>query len=378
MSEATQAPRRWKPPWGLIGMLPLILAAELTVARHEPKLFDDPLILSWRLGADSSVREAKQAKILCMGDSLVHLGVLPRLLQSRVGKSAYNLASPGSPASASYFLLRKALEAGARPEALVVDFHSNVLSKPPRTTLHFWPELLSFRETLELGWHARDPRLFLATTLAIALPSVRRRNGLREGLLASLRDEPPPSRELMAANRRNALINLGASPHAKRTPNTDDITRSEPNKGWQPHGVNVLYVRKFLELASSRKIPVYWLLPPLSPACQGRLERRGVDERLMQFVLSIQRKYDNVVVVDGRHAGYPTDVFVDANHLDKQGAAELTTTLASIMDRGLVPSGAGRGVVPLPPFRALTSDLPLEDLEESKAIVRKTDDRLGR
>jgi len=376
MSEANRAPRHWNLPWGLIGMIPLVWLAESCVAHHEYALLNDPIILSWRVGGEAAGREAKTAEILCLGDSLVRLGLMPRILEGRLKKSALNLASPGAPASSSYFLLRRALGTGARPQALVVDFHSNVLTNPPRTTRHLWPEILTIGEAFELSWHARDLPFLLSTALALGLSSYRRREGLREEVRAALRGEIRPSRALMAANLRNVRVNRGASPQAKRTPIPDDSAPSETRISWKPYEVNAHYVERFLQLASSHRIAVYWLLPPLSPARQNRLERRGVDEGMMRFVHSMHQRYDNVVLIDGRHADYPANVFIDATHLDKQGAAELTTAVATVLEKGFAQPGSLPPLVTLPPFRGQTAEFPLEDLEQSIAVVRTNGERL--
>ncbi len=378
MSAMDDALRRRKLPWGLIGMIPLVLAVEAYVSRHEPDLMNDPLILSWQIGRQSATREAKPAEILCMGDSLVRLGLLPKVLEQKLGKSAYNLASPGAPSSANYFLLRHALESGARPKALIVDFHSNVLTNPPRATAHFWAEILSLGEAFELCLNARDHRLFLSTAVSLALPSYRRREGIREEVVADLKGEVRASREVIAANRRNIRVNQGASPHAKRTAIPDDPAPSMVMLHWKPYAVNATYVTKFLDLAASHHIPVFWLLPPLSPARQERLERRGVDTGYTHFVESTVRRYKNIVVIDGRHAGYTTDVFVDATHLDKQGAAELTSAVASILKERLEHPDLQPRLVNLPPFRGQPGDFLLEDLEESRTAVRTQVDKILR
>ena len=39
---------------------------------------------------------------------------------------------------------------------------------------------------------------------------------------------------------------------------------------WVCHPVNGKYIKRFLSLAESRDIPVFWLLPPLRPEVQER------------------------------------------------------------------------------------------------------------
>ena len=52
--------------------------------------------------------------------------------------------------------------------------------------------------------------------------------------------------------------------------------------------------------------------------------------------LSPQKR--NLTVIDGRHAGYPGDLFVDASHLEQHGAAAFTTAVADALAQR--PAGA--------------------------------------
>ena len=55
------------------------------------------------------------------GDSLVKHGILPEVLEARLGAPAYNLALPASTAPAQYYLLRRGSPCGAAPRAIVVN-----------------------------------------------------------------------------------------------------------------------------------------------------------------------------------------------------------------------------------------------------------------
>ena len=86
---------------------------------------------SWRLRG-SGAFGFLGAEVLAFGDSMVEFGVLPGVIAERSGLRAINLAvHDGSPA-VSYFLLRRALEAGARPRAIVVDFMPHQLARSQR------------------------------------------------------------------------------------------------------------------------------------------------------------------------------------------------------------------------------------------------------
>src|SRR5579883_1943148 len=105
-------------PAGLVGMLALVAAVEYSLARHD---FSVLSLTQWdgRASRQAAEKEAKGCDVLIFGDSLVKLGVLPRVIEERSGLRSYSLAVAGSQPLASYFLLRRALNEGARPSAVV-------------------------------------------------------------------------------------------------------------------------------------------------------------------------------------------------------------------------------------------------------------------
>src|SRR5262249_34595359 len=145
------------------------------------------VLLDWRTtGRAASGNEVRRSEVLCFGDSLVKHGIYPLILEASLGRPAFNLAIPAGPPPASSFLLRRALAAGAKPKALILDVHAMLLPSRPGLTAEYWPELLTARELIELSWVARDPQLFTPAALKIALPSARYRHAIRAKVLASL------------------------------------------------------------------------------------------------------------------------------------------------------------------------------------------------
>jgi len=68
-------------------------------------------------------------------------------------------------------------------------------------------------------------------------------------------------------------------------------------------------------------------------------------------VRKIHDRYKTVTVIDGRHAGFEHKVFADSHHLDLEGAAALTDSLARVIGPRLDGTGAGDRWVELPPLR---------------------------
>lgn len=121
MRTLTWRDRTRSAPLGLFGMLACVAIVELLLTRGEPDF-----LMAWqvlvRYQSDASRRkDVPKDSVLCFGESLVSYGVVPSILEKRLGRRTFNLAVAGGKFPSSYFLLRRSLEAGARPSALVID-----------------------------------------------------------------------------------------------------------------------------------------------------------------------------------------------------------------------------------------------------------------
>jgi hypothetical protein len=99
MSKQTREP----VPRGLLGMLVLLAAVERWLAWHDVH-FSEMGPVCWRRSRWAAEHEC-QSKIFCFGTSLSKSGLLPRVIEDRTGKRAYNLAVFSGPMPASFFLL---------------------------------------------------------------------------------------------------------------------------------------------------------------------------------------------------------------------------------------------------------------------------------
>lgn len=350
-------------------MLVILVVIEGYIKNH-PGRFGHPWGHDWRHGRRAAGREAPGCQVLCFGDSLVKQSVIPQVLERRLGGRVYNLALGAGPPPASYFLLRRALEAGARPRAVLVDFIPHLLAEGPRFSEQLLPEVASLRDCLDLGWTSADPGLFASIALARVLPSVRDRFEIRSNALGALQGLGiAASRHLLlVASARNWKVNQGAmvAPRANRSPGDDAPHASALYPAsWQCAPVNETYVRRFLDLAGSRDIQVFWLIPPFSPEVHSRREQLGLEARYTRFVESIQADYPNLVLIDARRSGYGPEVHADALHLDRQGAEVFSADLADLIAQTLTrPTTLARSYN-LPHFRARPLALAIEDTDQS-------------
>ena len=361
-------------PWGLLGMLALAGAIEQSVIRGNPAL-RDRRSESWSQAARHLKQAAPRREILCFGDSMVKCGLLPRVFRERTGRSALNLAVVGGSAPSSYFLLRRALDEGARPSTIVVDFNADLLTHEPASTPRPspWAHLVNFRVSLELCRVARDPDLFAWISLARLFPSVKNRHDVRDYVKATLKTGRSDRGECVLLLYRNWNFNQGAMIDPKRPfqdspapPATLPLTST-----WRPGPVNEHFFHEFLDLAARHRIPVVWLLPPFSPGTQLLYEYQGIESRFEDFIRRQSARHPNFVLLDARHAGFEASVFHDAVHLDRDGALALSDAVADFLRQYTpVPANPTRWVT-LRMFRKPPSAVPIKDLGQSLVAIQK-------
>lgn len=363
------APRRL--PAGLAGMLALVLCVEGFIGDHAQTL-RHPWAWDWFLADRAAREEVADCEILCFGDSLMKFGVAPRALERSSGWKAYNLAVGVGQVPGSYFLLRRALESGARPKAVLIDTIPHMLSARPDADATLWPELMTYRDCLELSWRARDPDFLASTTLSKLLPSVRERFEIRGAVTGALKGQPSPVVDILRAFVRNWTVNRGAQmtrrPPALLPNQFDAWVPSLLPDSWQPTPLNAQYLRRFFRLAEAHGIRVYWLLPPFDPLVQALREAKGLDASYVAFVRSVQAEHPGVVVLDARHCGYGPGEHIDPIHLDVRGAASISRDLGAILRRG--PATLPRWEA-LPPFRDASAEVALEDVDQSIDVVTR-------
>jgi hypothetical protein len=364
--------RRW--PGGAVGTLALVLAVELFVARHQDLDFATVWAAGWKHTGALARGRAAGCEVLCLGDSLVKFGVVPRVLEDRLGGRAINLALCVGQPPAALAVLRRALEAGARPKVVLVDFTEHLLARGPRKNARLWPELLSAGECLDLAWTARDPGLLAELLLSRLSPSIKDRYEIRASLLAAFRGAWTVDREVLPSFWRNWNHNAGAqgnAPLSNLSMKFEAWFRDVYPERFACDPVQAAYIDRFLDLAASRGIPVVWLLPPYHPEFQALSERKGIDAQYVAFVRAVQGRHPGLTVLDGRHAAYPHAVFGDPIHLDCRGAVAYTAAVADAVARRLAGGPAGPRWLTLPAYRDRPADPRLEDLAQSAAALRR-------
>ena len=371
MSRTTLAGLARRCPWGLAGMVALVLLVEGAIQGRALSLFDvDEWAFRWtsRAATHGAVRKAE---ILCFGDSLVKLSVIPSVVRERTGKRVYNLALSGSQAPSSYFLLKKALDAGSKPEAVVVNFNPPLLRIGPRHNITRWGALLKPFEAAQLAWWARDAALFGEVTLGRVLPSLRGKAALRADIKDALagRSSINPINNPMGL--RNWDKNDGAqlmvgSAAAKNLPDAEiQRLREGYYPEWKCDPANAEGVDHFLALASKHRIRVFWLLTPLVPALHDKIGQSGIDAQHEAFLRGWQAKYPDLVILDARKKVAEIDAFWDPQHLSVVGASAFSKTLGDVLRR-TIAGKLDQNWVALPDVKIGPIPPGIEDIEQSR------------
>jgi len=365
-------------------MVGLVIAIECAVSHFGSiDICRSHLPLSWRKSCQSVADPEAKADILCFGDSLVKLGVLPRVIEDSLGLSAYNLAVlAGQPAS-SFFLFRQVLESGHRPRAVIVDFSAPLLTMSVRTNVEGWVELANFRDAIELALEAGDPALGIAIASRWLVPSRSSQTLLRPAL--ALGQDYDPTDGVVEDRRvfeRNWRQNRGAQVAPRQFIPIEGALPEPPKEDdykWRPKPVHAAYVARFLRLARSHAIPVFWVLPPVVAARRERLESSGIVAAYDAFVTSVATAYSGVTILDGKSLEWDTRAFRDPIHLNRDGAVAFSLAIARALahrlgraDQAGLPRWVdldGPREISAHPWEHL-----LEDLDESRRAL----DRRGR
>ena len=364
--------RRTAAPWGLVGMLALIALSEWAFTRVEMDVLL-PEHWDWR-NTGRAARSAAKADVLCFGDSLMKFSVLPTVVEARTGRTAYNLAVPMGQPPSSYYLLRRALAAGARPSAVLIDAAPFLLRMDPRGPRHLrlWPELLTPAELLDLASAARDPDVFAQGIVAKLLPTFRARQEIRAEVLVALKGEPSTRRFQAAQFARNARVNRGANAMLAPPGGPPDVDHASRSlfEGFACDPLNAAYLDRFLELAGRHGVPAFLVLTPPSEQAQRYAEGSGFDAAHTAFVESLCRRYPRLTVLDGRRSRYGNALyFMDPVHLNHRGSTVFSDDVAAALDRALTTGGDAPRRVDLPPYRQRPDAIDVEDVAESAVAL---------
>lgn len=355
-------------PYGLLGMLLLLLVVEGHVAHHTLD-YTRSDFWDWRQTARFAERNTQGCQVLCFGTSRIQQALVPQVIEGRSGLKAWNLGVCWGQAPAAYFLLKRVLDAGAKPSAILVEYHPAALSADPWTAQGFWPELLNWREALDLWWSSRDSTLFGSTMLAHSLPTVKDRSQIGAMIRGALVGKNATMWASTLTSVRNRNVNRGAMlmPGDSGFEGKIGAQYQEAffDTGWAATKLNESYIRRFLQLAAAKSIQVYWVLPPFAPKLQEKREQTENTARFTAFVRRWMAEFPRLVVLDAEHSGFAPNLFYDGSHLDREGAMALSALVGDQLKSTTSDPGDERWVR-LPQYR----ETPLAAVGEDMVMTR--------
>lgn len=362
--------RTWgrRGPRGMLGAVLAVIAIEAAFARHDLDL-SRPENQGWRWGRSAARRSAPKADILCFGTSMVQTGVLPRVIAKRTGRPAFGMAVYASEMPYSYYLFKQVLASGGEPSALIIDFPVNFLGSSLDTEASAWPDALNLRDTFDMAWARGDARFFAAVASEKLLASMAYRLQVRKAVLAALQGESASLARESLSYARNHNQNHGAFLAGKKPGYSGEISEGYRNAflsaHWRPDPVKVRYFRRLIELAAANGVRVYWVISPFVPSLQTARDAKRLDAPYDKFAWAMTSKFPNLTVLDARHSGYAHSVFMDAIHLDIDGAAAFSRSIAEAINLD-----APTQWVHLPKYRDTPVDAPFELAVDSALAVR--------
>jgi hypothetical protein len=269
--------------------------------------------------------------------------LIPAEIERATGQRTFNLAVSAAQAPTTYYLLRHALEQGARPSAIIIEYSPDLLMGSPRESIRNYPVLLEPAELVSLARVARDTKFAAQGLLSMLLPSVLDRFEIREFVARKLATGPSDDGNLTNGMlERNWDLQRGAqftpdNPRFRGDLTPDDINRLRAEVFWC-NRVNRIYIGRTLELAARRHIAVFWLLPPVSPALQRIRDQSGSESKHVAFVQSYLQRYPGLKVIDARFDGFGAELFIDPIHLSGRGALALSRQVGQILTKSTSPA----------------------------------------
>ena len=229
--------------------------------------------------------------ILCFGTSLLKFGFVPTIVEQKTGHPSYNHAVMSGHTPSSYYLLKRSIESGAKPAAILLDCQDgpvatadvNRQAEAIRVNMRSWPEILTWREGLDFAREAGDAKFFADLMVSWLVPTSKLRHEIRAGILAALRGGDTGTASFVAACYRNWRRNRGAClmPLGDPAAAPPAVPLSEvravpplPRDRYVRNRLSDTYADRFLSLAARHSIPVFWLLPPVPSARTPRYATR--------------------------------------------------------------------------------------------------------
>jgi hypothetical protein len=216
-----------------------------------------------------------------MGDSVARGGILATQLNASLppDQMAYNLALAATGPEFPYFQLKREIAAGRAPQAIIYapSPHTFSSKRVPLLVGGFctWPEIV---EVVRAGYAPLDVLYGILCKLSYSL-----RN--REQIVGLLKGRDATNANLLAPVRPSP--SSGASPQPRWTVANLNATYKRRFSVWS---FNDYFFQKFLRLAQTNHIPVYWVTMPVLPAVYECRKQYDFESDYFRFLNNLQQQ----------------------------------------------------------------------------------------
>ncbi len=348
-------------PWGILGALAILILVEGAVSQHSLDLAS-AVTIGYTHSHQAIYTESRDSSVFAMGDSQIKAGISPRVIEKRSGRKTFNLAINGATAPMTYYMFEQAISREPKPSAIIVDFKPTMLTIHPSIVLPGFSSEMNFGQCVDFARTMKSSSFFAQLLTHKSIRSLKERWGIRQYVSSALAGKAIDQRLANFSTLSQWSADRGANSNPVN-PSIESI-ESPWDEGAYVHDtpvpfdiLNLVYVKRFLELAEKNQIPVFWVAPPLNPKIQAKRDARGLDSTFTSLLRSSAERFQGLTVIDARRSCYPVRKFVDGAHLDREGAAIFSEGVADVLSESLRHSSDRNRWVNLPVFSPPTESL---------------------
>jgi len=325
--------RHGRVPVAALVFLALVAVVEI-VASGTEEWFADGGSWKWRSKRTLLDAGALDGDVAIFGTSVLASGLDPRVANSvsRNGR-VVNLALDGMTLQHEAQLLRERVSAARPPKVAVLEFREVLVSRDTWIAGPYFRFWASGRDLLESRFIYFNPSLSLAFIENRISTVFRQREGARSWIVESVRSGFPVRRRRDA----NRAILATMKEHAGWVgPEVEDWSIESPAepgrpRPWMVNPAGELWLRRFLDTASSHGLRVVLLLTPAPPP--PRLVEtpgpQGFRARFNAQVGRLREEYPELGLDVFEPTGFALDDFGDEIHLNPKGRAKLSSAFAA-------------------------------------------------
>jgi hypothetical protein len=277
---------------------------------------------------------ALDGDVAIFGTSVLASGLDPHVANAPSGKEpVVNLALAGMTLQHQAQLLRERLASAAPPRLAVLEFREVFVAQDTWYVGPYFRFWATGREFLESRYFYFDPSLTLAFLENRISTVFRHREGVRNWIVESVASGSPARRRLEG----NRMLHSRMEEHAGWIkPEVEDWAveslagRGEP-RPWLVNPAGEIWLRRFLDAASSHGLRVVLLVPPALPPPHV-VETPGPDGFRARFNAHVERlrhEYPGLDLEVFEPAGFALDDFSDRIHVNPRGRAKLSAAFAA-------------------------------------------------